>query len=190
MGEGFRERQNPTALQETPTASGPSSSPVPKTLPFPPCSLIELEMFPRQESSPSPLHGGMALTWHPWGSFASDRRGFANKISFSSPASLFRGLVCSTSPENLGQGELQDENPAHDGRPGSTSQAISAFLLPAEAHREEAEEEGEEELKVGAVPEVLGCPVPSGSQLPPPPRSLALFPHQEHPSSSQTGLQQ
>lgn len=56
IGEGYRERQNPTPLPETPMASGPSSSPVPKMLPFLPCQLIELEMFPCQESSPSPLH--------------------------------------------------------------------------------------------------------------------------------------
>lgn len=51
------------------------------------------------------------------------------------------------------------------------------------------EEEGEEELKVGAaqvVLEVLECPVPSGSQLPPPPHSL--FQHHEHSPSSQTEL--
>lgn len=54
-------------------------------------------------------------------------KGFANKISFSSPASLFRGLVCSTNPENLGLGVLQDGNPAHGGMPGSTSQAIAAW---------------------------------------------------------------
>lgn len=122
------------------------------------------------------------------GSFSRDRKGFANKISFSSAASLLRGLVCSTKPENLGLGVLQDENPAHDGMPGSTSQAISAFPLPGEAHREEMEEEGEEELKVGApraVPEALGCPAPSGSQLSPPPHSLF---HREHPSSPQTEL--
>lgn len=113
----------------------------------------------------------MGLTWHPWGSFSRDRKVFANKISLQVQPH-FSVSFCSTNPEDLGLGVLQDENPAHDGIPGSTSQAISAFPLPGEAHREEMEEEeGEEELKVGApraVPEVLECPVPSGCPQPVP----------------------
>lgn len=111
----------------------------------------------------------MGLTWLPWGSLSRGRKGFANKITFSRPVLLFRGLLCSTNPEDSGLGVLQDENPAHDGMPASSSQAISAFPLPGEAHREEMEEEGGEELKLGAaraVPELLWCPVPSGSHCP------------------------
>lgn len=80
-GKNTERGQTPNLYKRPPMVSRPSSSPVPKMLPFP-MGVIELGMFPCHGSSLSPCSEKWDSPGIPEGSFPRDRKGFANKISF------------------------------------------------------------------------------------------------------------